>query len=321
MRNAAVRRLFELARNDKNLVIISGDLGYNVLTEFSERSPDQFINAGLSEQNMTAVAAGLAYEGKTVFTYSIGNFATLRCLEQIRNNVAYHDVNVNIIAIGGGFAYGDLGMTHHATEDLAILRALPRMAVFSPADPVEAEEVVSAAYRLEHPTYIRLGKTGEPQIHQSISEFEVGKSIKVRDGQKICIFATGSILSEALKALNELHNDGVHPAIFSFPTIKPIDEIAIRDHASSCDLIITLEEHTIVGGLGGAVSEIVAEMPGNKAVVKRIGLNDEFTSIVGDQSFLRRYYGLSSGRVVKVVRQFLDMQKNEKYYREDNERF
>lgn len=183
MRDSFVRSVLKLAKNDKNIEIVTGDLGFGVLRPFWEEMPDQFINAGIAEQNMTAMAAGMALEGKNVFTYSIGNFPTLRCLEQIRNDCAYHGANVKIVCVGGGFVYGSLGMSHHATEDLAVMRILPDVNVFAPADKVEAAAVGKAAAELHGTCYIRLGRGGETVIRESIN-FRVGKAIPVRQGKK-----------------------------------------------------------------------------------------------------------------------------------------
>ena len=200
MRDGFIRTVLELAKNDKNVELVTGDLGFGVLKPFWEAVPDQFINAGIAEQNMTSLAAGMALEGKTVFTYSIGNFPTLRCLEQIRNDCAYHNANVNVVCVGGGFVYGALGMSHHATEDLAVMRSLPDVVVFAPADKVEAAAVAKAA--AEHPgtCYIRLGRGGEKVVRETIENFTIGKAIPVQEGSPVAIFSTGDIYGEVAAA-------------------------------------------------------------------------------------------------------------------------
>ena len=207
MRDTFVRTLVELAKKDKNIELITGDLGFGVLKPFWEQCPDQFTNAGIAEQNMTTVAAGMALEGKTVFTYSIGNFPTLRCLEQIRNDCAYHKANVKVVCIGGGFVYGSLGMSHQATEDLAVLRALPDVVVMAPADLVEAEECTKALAICPGTAYLRLGRGGEKRIHDKIENFQIGKAIKVNDGEKIAIFSTGAIFEEVKAARANFTDD------------------------------------------------------------------------------------------------------------------
>lgn len=301
MRDTFVRTLVELAKQDKNIELITGDLGFGVLKPYYEAVPDQFTNAGIAEQNMTTVAAGMALEGKTVFTYSIGNFPTLRCLEQIRNDCAYHNANVKIVCVGGGFVYGSLGMSHQATEDLAILRALPDVVVMAPADLVEAEECTKALAKYPGTAYLRLGRGGEKRIHDKIDNFQIGKAIKVHDGEKVAIFSTGAIFEEVTAAYEELKEKGFSPALFTFPTVKPIDKEIIEEIAREFDLVVTCEEHNIVGGFGSAVAEVMAEMKDKKAVLMRIGLNDEYSVRVGNQKYLRQQYGIDAKSIVERI--------------------
>lgn len=301
MRDTFVRTLVELAKQDKNIELITGDLGFGVLKPYYEAVPDQFTNAGIAEQNMTTVAAGMALEGKTVFTYSIGNFPTLRCLEQIRNDCAYHNANVKIVCVGGGFVYGSLGMSHQATEDLAILRALPDVVVMAPADLVEAEECTKALAKYPGTAYLRLGRGGEKRIHDKIENFQIGKAIKVHDGEKVAIFSTGAIFEEVTAAYDELKEKGFNPAVYTFPTVKPIDKETIEEVVRGFDLIVTCEEHNIVGGFGSAVAEVMAEMKDKKAVLMRIGLNDEYSVRVGDQKYLRQQYGIDNEAIVRKI--------------------
>lgn len=302
MRDTFVRTLVELAKNDKKIELVTGDLGFGVLKPFWEQCPDQFTNAGIAEQNMTAVAAGMALEGKTVFTYSIGNFPTLRCLEQIRNDCAYHQANVKIVCIGGGFVYGSLGMSHQATEDLAILRALPDVVVMAPGDLVEAEECTKAIAARKGTCYLRLGRGGEKRIHDRIEHFEIGRAIRVHEGEKLAIFSTGAIFEEVTAAYDELKQRGYRPAVYTFPTVKPIDREVIENTAGDFDLIVTVEEHNIIGGFGSAVAEVLAGMEGKRARLLRIGLNDEYSVRVGNQKYLREVYGMDSHSIVKRIR-------------------
>ena len=295
MRDSFIRSVLELAKNDRNIEMVTGDLGFGVLRPFWEAVPDQFMNAGIAEQNMTAMAAGMALEGKTVFTYSIGNFPTLRCLEQIRNDCAYHGANVKIVCVGGGFVYGSLGMSHHATEDLAVMRSLPDVTVFAPADKVEAAAVAKAAAELDGTCYIRLGRGGEKVIRENI-DFRVGKAIHVQEGEKVAILSTGDIAGEVVKAAKLLEEKGIVPTVYTFPTVKPLDAETVRSCAESHELIVTCEEHNILGGFGTAVAEVLAEMPGAARLV-RCGINDEYCAIVGDQNRLRREYGLTGEQI------------------------
>lgn len=301
MRDTFVRTLVELAKQDKKIELVTGDLGFGVLKPFWEQCPDQFTNAGIAEQNMTTVAAGMALSGKTVYTYSIGNFPTLRCLEQIRNDCAYHSANVKVVCVGGGFVYGSLGMSHHATEDIAIMRALPDVVVLAPGDLVEAEEATKAIANYPGTCYLRLGRGGEKRIHDKIENFQIGKAIKVHDGEKVAIFSTGAIFEEAQGAYELLCAKGFRPVVYTFPTVKPIDKDVITQCARSCDLIVTCEEHNVVGGFGSAVAEVMAELEGRNAQLLRIGLNDVYSTKVGSQAYLRKQYGISAEGIAQKI--------------------
>ena len=300
MRDAFTRALMREAAKDPKLTLVTGDLGFGVLKPFWETYPDQFVNAGIAEQNMTAMAAGMALEGKTVFTYSIGNFPTLRCIEQIRNDCAYHGANVNIVCVGGGFVYGSLGMSHHATEDLSTMRSLPDVAVFAPADKVEAAAVAKAVAAYPGTCYIRLGRGGEKVIREDIGEFKVGKAIPVCEGTRVAIFSTGDIAGEVMKAKAILESQGITPTIYTFPTVKPIDADTVRACAASHELIVTCEEHSVVGGFGSAVAEVLAEISDSARLV-RVGINDTYCAIVGDQNHLRRHYGLTGEKIAECI--------------------
>lgn len=301
MRDTFVRTLVECAKEDKNIELITGDLGFGVLKPFWEQCPDQFTNAGIAEQNMTGVAAGMALTGKNVFTYSIGNFPTLRCIEQIRNDCAYHNANVKVVCIGGGFVYGSLGMSHQATEDLAMLRALPDVVVLAPADLVEAEECTKALAKYQGTAYLRLGRGGEKRIHEKIENYQIGKAIKVCEGEKVAIFSTGAIFEEVTAAKEVLNEKGVNPMIYTFPTVKPIDKETIEKVAQEVDLIVTCEEHNVIGGFGSAVAEVMAEMKQKQATLLRSGLNDEYSIRVGNQKYLRGQYGIDAPAIVERI--------------------
>lgn len=305
MRNKLVETICNAAETNPNIILMTGDLGFNVLDKFYMRFPDQFINAGISEQNMTSVAAGLALSGKCVFTYSIGNFTTLRCLEQIRNDVCYHNANVKIISLAAGFAYGALGMSHHATEDIGCMKALPGITIFSPCDPLETEAVTKAAIQLSSPCYIRLGRGGEPNIHESFDckDFKIGKAYKVQEGadKEFVIFATGSIVGEAKKASEKLKQRGRSIAVYSFPTIKPLDIEFIQYCAKQFRTIITVEENNIYSGFGSSVADVLAQMRDRVSVVKKFGLSDEYSSVVGNTDYLRHFYKMDANAIVKYI--------------------
>jgi len=304
MRNIFVKTLIEEAKHNKNIELITGDLGFGVLKPYWEALPEQFTNAGIAEQNMTSVAAGMALEGKTVFTYSIGNFSTLRCLEQIRNDCAYHNANVKIVCVGGGFVYGSLGMSHQATEDIAILRALPDVKVICPGDLVEAQAATKAIANTKGTFYLRLGRGGEKRVHNTEIEFEIGKALNVQSSLgkgRIAVFSSGAILDDTYDACCALINEGYGINQFSFHTVKPIDKETIVKCAQECDYIVTVEEHNIIGGFGSAVAEVMAEYGANAKLV-RIGLNDEYCVKVGSQRYLRKQYKIDTNAIIEKIR-------------------
>lgn len=303
MRDTFVKTLLEIAKKDKNVYIITGDLGFGVLKPFWDELPDQIINAGIAEQNMTSIAAGLALQGKIVYTYSIGNFPTLRCIEQIRNDCAYHNVNVKVVCVGGGFVYGSLGMSHHATEDIAMMRALPDVAVLAPGDLVEAECATKAIYEHQGTCYLRLGRGGEKRIHEKLDEFAIGKAIEIKKGQSVAVFSTGAIFDEVNDACEEFKAQGFNPTIYTFPTVKPIDKEVILECAKTHKAIITVEEHNLSGGFGSAVAEVLAENDGVKAKLVRIALDDRYSCIVGSQKYLRKQYLIDSKAIVNKVKE------------------
>jgi transketolase len=302
MRTAFIQTLIECARANERIWLLVGDLGYSVVEPFRQEFPDRFINVGVAEQNMTGVATGLALSGKIVFTYSIANFPTLRCLEQIRNDVCYHNLNVKIVAVGGGFAYGAQGMTHHATEGLAIMRALPSMTVVAPADPVETRLATRAIVDWTGPCYLQLGKASEAVVHQTPPAFNIGKAITVREGSDVTLITTGGILFNAVEAAEQLARQGIQARVLSMHTLKPLDTEAVLAAVQQTKAIITVEEHSLIGGLGSAVAEVLAELGNSHITFRRIGIKDEFCQQVGSQEYLRGIYGLSVDGIVEVVR-------------------
>jgi len=306
MRDRFVSTLMGLAERDPNVHLVTGDLGFGVLKPFWERFPDQFTNAGIAEQNMTSFAAGMALEGKTVFTYSIGNFPTLRAVEQIRNDCAYHEANVKIVCVGGGFVYGALGMSHHATEDLAVMRALPNVTVMAPSGPSQAQWATEAIYAHPGTCYLRLGRGGEPELGGVPEGFRIGQVLPVLEGTRVALLFTGAIGDAVLAAREALAADGIEPAVLSFPTVKPIDVETIANLAKKFDVLVTVEEHNVVGGFGGAVAEVLAELPSPRARLVRIGLDDMYSSIVGTQSYLRDVYGMSARAIAERVREVVN---------------
>lgn len=294
MRTAFFQALMAAAEEDETIHLVVGDLGFGVVEPFAKKFPNRFLNSGVAEQNMTGIAAGLALMGKTVFTYSIVNFPTLRCLEQIRNDVCYHNLPVKIVALGGGFAYGGLGMTHHATEDLALLRAMPGMTVVAPGDPIEAFHATRAVVSHPGPCYLRIGRAGEPVIHERGIQFKIGKALLLRDGTDVTLISTGGILQVATQAADLLARRGVETRVLSMPTLKPLDEGAILSASRETCAILTIEEHSVIGGLGSAVAEVLAESSGTRVPFRRIGLPSEFSLVAGSQDYLRGAHGLTA---------------------------
>jgi transketolase len=305
MRNAFFRELTDLAARDDRIYLLVADLGFGVVEPFVQKFPERFLNMGVAEQNMTGVAAGIALTGKVVFTYSIANFPTLRCLEQVRNDVCYHKANVKIVSVGGGFSYGALGMSHHATEDLAILRALPEMTVIAPGDPFEAEEATRAAAEHDGPCYLRLGRAGEPLVHSLKVDFRIGKAVRVREGDALTLISTGAMLRAAVDVADGLAARGIPVRVLSMHTLKPLDTEAVLAAAQETGAIVTIEEHSVSGGLGGAVAECLAESGELRVPFKRLGIPASFSAPPGTQEYLREQCGLSPKSILRSLEPLL----------------
>jgi transketolase len=307
VRTAFIEELTRLARLDERITLVVGDLGFGVVMKFAEEMPRQFVNAGVAEQHMTGLAAGLAMSGRIAFTYSIANFPVLRCLEQIRNDVCYHKTNVKIVAVGGGMAYGSLGMTHHATEDLAVMRAMPNMVVVAPNDPVEARLATRAVIEHDGPCYLRLGRQGEPPVYATEPAWSLGRALTVREGGDATLVVGGGLLANALAAAAILARDSaIECRVISLHTLKPFDHDAIVTAARETGAIFTVEEHSIIGGVGSAVAESILESDVRPRLFRRIGLPGEtFSSTVGDQEYLRRIFGLDDAGIARTVAEML----------------
>lgn len=302
MRDAFIARLTEHVKTNNDIVLITGDLGFGVLNDYAKNYPKNFINAGVAEQNMTGLASGMALEGKIAFTYSIANFPTLRCLEQIRNDAAYHDANLKVVSIGGGFSYGSLGMSHHATEDLSIMRAIPNITVTSPCCLWETEMLTDALIKQSGTCYLRLDKSNAGRTNKEGEKFELGKIRTLREGSDITIVSTGGIMEEVLKAAEELDKyHGIQARVLSVHTIKPFDFETIIKAAQDTNAMITVEENVVEGGLGGLVAETCLEAGIIPKSFKRIGMRNKFSSIVGSQKYLRKYYQMDSDSIIKVA--------------------
>jgi transketolase len=305
MRDAFIRQLGILAKADPRIVLLTGDLGFAVFDEYVRTLPDQFLNVGVAEQNMAALATGMALEGHVCFTYSIGNFPTLRCLEQLRNDACYHRASVKTVAIGGGFAYGNLGFSHHATEDLAILRALPGMTVVAPADLWETEQATLALAAQEGCAYLRLDKSHAGRTNREDEVFRLGKARLLRDGDALTLVGCGGIVADLLAAAEALAGQGIHCRVLSHHTLTPVDGEALQRAALETGGILVVEEHSVTGGLGGAVAEYCLETGPRPRRFHRLGLRDEFATVVGSQAYLRDRYGMGRAAVEAAAHQML----------------
>ena len=301
MRALFNKTLVELAKNDPRIHMVLADIGYGEIEPFRDTFPDRYYNVGVAEQNMTGVACGIAMEGNIAITYSIANFPTLRCLEQIRNDVCYHNANVKIVIIGGGVSYGPLGMSHHSTEDIAIMRALPNMVVEVPCDNFEAEAATRAMIEYNGPFYYRCGYKGERDIHSGPVDFKLGKAITVKEGSDITLMFCGPIGINVLHAAEALEKEGISCRVVSMHTIKPIDREAIVKAAKETGRIITVEEHNLSGGLGSAVAEVLMDEGCTNVKMKRMALPDVNVHEVGSQQWLREYYHLTAPYIEEEI--------------------
>lgn len=293
MRDSFLDCIYEEMQQNEKIVMLTGDLGFGLVERFRDNFPKRFYNAGISEQSMMSMAAGLALEGKKVFIYSIGNFPTFRCLEQIRNDVAYHNCDVNIICVGAGFAYGALGMSHHATEDIAVIRAIPGIDVLCPADPCEAAAAARYCINQNTPKYIRLNKKGEEPLYPMVQSIEEGIIERKYSSNSIALLSTGAIAEEAGQALEVLQNANIPISFYTVPLIKPLNIDALYQIANNSKAILTIEEGNIGGGFGSTILEALSDAEVIVPII-RLGIKDCLLSIVGDQKYLRKQCGIDA---------------------------
>jgi transketolase len=291
VRTAFVETLLEEARERSDLMLLTADLGFSVLERFRDALPGQFLNVGVAEQNMIGIAAGLADLGKTVFTYSIANFPTMRCLEQVRNDVCYHGYPVRMVSVGGGFVYATQGYTHHGVEDIGVMRALPGMIVIAPGDPQEAVKATRALCTYKGPAYLRLGKAGEPRVHAGEIAFEIGKAIEAAKGDDATLVSTGGMLAYAMETAEALRRDGISTRVLSMHTVKPLDVAALTRALTETRAVVTVEEHNVASGLGAAVSQVVAAHEGPRARFRMFGVPDARYDRAGGHGYLREMMG------------------------------
>ncbi|HWD20263.1 MAG TPA: transketolase C-terminal domain-containing protein [Verrucomicrobiae bacterium] len=300
MRNAFAKQITELAQQDPRVVLMAGDIGNRLFDKLKAQCPDRFFNCGVAEANMIGMAAGMAMSGLRPFCYTITPFITYRCLEQIRIDVCYHHAPVVIVGTGAGLSYASLGATHHSCEEMGMLRLIPGLAVLAPADEMEVRGAIKAALQYPHPVYIRIGKKGEPVVHQTEPEFIIGKSIPVRGGADVCLLSAGTMLPVALEAAEKLAQQGLQARVESFHTIKPLDETLLAEVFAKFKIVATLEEHSVLGGLGGAVAEWLANS-GARGRLLRFGTKDEFLHETGEQEQAREFFGLTGEAIAARI--------------------
>lgn len=301
MRSAFTKKIIELAKKNKDIYLLTADTGFHALDDFKQLFPDRFLNVGISEAVMIGMASGLALSGKIVFTYAIVPFITMRCFEQIRIDLCYQNLPVKLIGVGEGLTYGTAGATHHSIEDIGIMSCLPNMTVICPGDPIEVEKATEASLKLKGPCYLRIGKSGEMKIHSSsLLNFNIGKGIRLYRGREIAIIATGNMLETATVVHRLLKQKGIFSELISMHTVKPIDEKLIADISKKCPVIVSLEEHSVIGGLGSAISNLITERKLGSRLIK-IALPDKYVDIVGEQDDLRHYYGLTATQISRKI--------------------
>jgi transketolase len=281
-------------------MLLTSDLGFKIFDEFANEFPGRFLNVGVAESNMIGVAAGLALGGMRPFAYSIAPFATLRCLEHVRNDVCYHKVAVTIVGLGGGYSYGHNGPTHHSLEDIAVMRALPNMSVVCPGDPAEVEQAVIAAASHGSPVYLRIGRAGDPVVHGSPVRFEIGRAITLRDGRDCTLISTGNTLSLAVEISDRLRPRSICCRVLDMHTVKPLDEAALRTSARETRALFTIEEHSRIGGLGSAIAEWAA-MNSVSSPLHLFGADDVFAASTGSQVYLRTLCGLTTEHIAESI--------------------
>lgn len=305
MRNSYIEALYDIAQENEKVIALVADNGTIVYDKFREDFSERFINFGISEANMVASAAGMASCGLIPFAYTISNFLTMRAFEMIRNDVCLQEQNVKLVGIGAGFIYSDLGPTHHATEDIALMRVLPKMTILSPASPMETKKATRAALKIKGPVYLRIGRNKAEEIYNTDYEFEVGKGITLRAGTDITIIGTGSILNDILKVEEELGEEGISIRVINMHTLKPIDNDIIIKAIEETKAIVTVEEHSIIGGLGSAIAEIIAETK-SAIAFERMGLIDSFTKGYGTHDYMKMNNGISKEHIKAKVIEILE---------------
>jgi transketolase len=302
MRNAFAAEITALAAADERVVLLSGDIGNRLFDEFKERAPDRFYNCGVAEANMIGVSSGLAMCGMRPVAYTIAPFITYRVIEQIRDDLCYHHLPVVLVGTGSGLRYASLGATHHSLEDVAMLRALPGMTVLAPADAAELRACLRDALALDGPVYVRIGKKGEPKLHAGDLDHAIGRTFVLREGKDACVLAAGVVATEALRAAELLARSGIDVRVVSVPTIKPLDAAFLTRVFGRFELIVTVEEHGLIGGFGASVAEWFVDeesLPSGRLL--RIGTPDRFMHEAGETEYAQAVFGISAEAIADRI--------------------
>lgn len=302
MRNAFASEITALAQRDERVVVLSGDIGNRLFDHLKARCPNRFFNCGVAEANMIGMAAGLALAGLRPVCYTIAPFLTYRCMEQIRVDLCYHHLPVVLVGTGAGLSYASLGGTHHSCEEMGMLRLLPGLSVLAPADSAEVRSGLRAALQAPGPVYMRIGKKGEPAIHTADPDLVLGRAIPLRSGTEAALLATGTIAPVALAAADRLGAAGISAAVYSVPTVKPLDTTLLAEVFARCRVVATLEEHSVLGGFGSAVAEWMADLETPpRARLLRFGTPDEFLHLTCEQEEAREHYHLTGPAVADRI--------------------
>lgn len=301
MRNAFADEITKLAQADERIVLLSGDIGNRLFDKFKEACPNRFYNCGVAEANMVGMAAGLAMCGLRPVCYTIAPFLTYRCMEQIRIDLCYHHVPVILVGTGSGLAYASLGATHHSCEEVGMLRLLPGMNVMAPGDAWEVRACLSAALTQDNPTYIRIGKKGEPLVHAARPELHVGQALQLAEGRDVVLLSSGAMLPHVVALGKLLEGQGMRPAIYSFPTVKPLDTQLLEKIFTDFRLVATVEEHSVLGGLGGSIAEWKADHPKAPGRLLRFGTEDVFLHETCEQEEAHEHFNLVPGKMAERI--------------------
>lgn len=304
MRTAYLETLYDLAQKDKRVYALISDNGAIVYDKYRRDLGKQYLNLGISEANMIGMAAGMANQGKIPFAYTIGAFLAYRAYEFIRNDVCLQRQNVKIVGTGAGEVYSALGPTHHSTEDMGGLRSLPNLTIICPASPLEVKKATRAAYEHNGPVYLRLGTNREAEIYSQDYKFTIGKAVTIKDGSDVTLIGTGSILKDLLDVAARLETECISVRVIDMHTIKPLDVEVILKAVEETGKIVTVEDHNIIGGLGSAVAEVIAEY-GEKVKFKRVGLQ-AFSQGYGTYEQVKEMNGIGKSKVYEFIKNWID---------------